>query len=107
MIRLILIVILLMLSLVNFFPVPTKETWYAGIAVPEFPWVFMLAVLILIFWSFFAKRYKIPGIILGAITFILLSYPIVRAYIIGNELDKNQGNIKKPLRKQLLNIKRN
>ncbi len=88
MVRIILTSILFLLSLVNFFPVPSKETWYAGIAVPEFPWIFMLATLLLLLWSFFSTKYRMPGLIIGIITFVLLSTPIIRAYMVGNDLDK-------------------
>ncbi len=87
MVRLILILILFLLSLVNIFPVPTKETWYAGIAVPEFPWIFIIVGILLLAWSFFATRLRIICIILGAITLIILCSPIVRAYVIGNDLE--------------------
>ena len=89
MIRIILILILFTLSLVNYFPVPSKETWYAGIAVSEFPWIFMLAALLLLVWSFFAKRFKAVCIIAGTITFISLSYPVINAYTIGTHLEKD------------------
>jgi acetyl esterase/lipase len=92
MIRLILISILFLLSLVNFFPVPSKESWYAGIAVPEFPWIFMLATLLVLVWSFFSLKLKVPCLLLGTVTFILLSSPIVRAYSVGSDLEKNLEN---------------
>ncbi|MDQ6757142.1 MAG: alpha/beta hydrolase [Bacteroidota bacterium] len=88
MFRFILTLILFVVSLVNFFPVPSKETWYAGIAVPEFPWIFMIASLLLLIWSFFSIKFRIPNLILGAITFMILSSPIVRAYSIGNDLEQ-------------------
>ncbi len=97
MFRLILILILFLLSLLNFFPVPSKETWYAGIAVPEFPWIFMIVSLLLLVWSFFSIKYRVLSIIIGIITFMILSSPIVRAYMIGSDLDirlKNSFGIK-------------
>ncbi|KQS93511.1 alpha/beta hydrolase [Chryseobacterium sp. Leaf394] len=89
MIRLILVIILFILSLVNFFPVPSQSTWYVGIAVPEFPWVFMLAVLALLVWSWYSKRFKKLSLILGGITFVILSSPIVRAYNVGSHLSED------------------
>ncbi len=88
MIRLILLVVLFLLSLVNIFPVPSKETWYAGIAVPEFPWIFILAGLLLLLWSFFSVKFRLPCIIIGIITLIILSSPIITAYKIGSDLNK-------------------
>lgn len=87
MIRLILICILFLLSLVNFFPVPSKETWYAGIAVPEFPWIFILIAVLLLVWSFYASKFKLPCLVIGGITLIILWLPIVQAFRIGNELE--------------------
>ena len=88
MIRLVLIITLFILSLVNFFPVPSKEIWYAGIAVPEFPWIFMIATLLLLIWSFFSIKLRLPCLIIGSITFVFLSSPIVRSYMIGSNLEK-------------------
>lgn len=92
MFRLILILILFILSLVNFIPVPSAATWYAGIAVPEFPWIFMLAALLLLIWSFFSIKYRIPSLVIGTITFIILTSPVVRAYMIGTHLEKDIEN---------------
>ncbi|MBD8083556.1 alpha/beta hydrolase [Chryseobacterium caseinilyticum] len=89
MIRLILIIILFILSLVNFFPVPSQSTWYVGIAVPEFPWVFMMAALALLVWSWYSKRFRKLSLILGGITFLILSSPIVRAYNVGSHLSED------------------
>ena len=88
MLRLILIILLFILSLVNFFPVPSKESWYAGIAVPEFPWIFMIATLLLLIWSFFSIKLRLPCLIIGSITFVFLTSPIVRAYMVGSNLEK-------------------
>ena len=55
-VRLILLSLLFIASLVNFLPVPSKETWYVGIAVPEFPWVFMLTALAMLVWSYYDKN---------------------------------------------------
>jgi len=92
MIRLVLILILFILSLLNFFPVPSKETWYAGIAVAEFPWIFMFAASLLLVWSFFVKRLRLLCIFIGTLTFLLLCSPVIRAYIIGRDLKKNIEN---------------
>ena len=86
MIRLLLIVILFILSLVNFFPVPSQSTWYAGIAVPEFPWIFMLVAIALFIWSWYSKLFKVSSLIISALTFIIFATPIVRAYQVGSHL---------------------
>lgn len=102
MVRLILISLLFVASLVNFFPVPSKEVWYVGIAIPEFPWIFILLSMILLTWSFFKIRFKKACLIIGTITFIILCSPIVRAFSVGSDLENkiqssfpiNDGNIK-------------
>jgi acetyl esterase/lipase len=86
MLRFLLIVILFLLSLVNFFPVPSKEVWYAGIAVPEFPLIFLLAALLLLIWTYFSTKLRKLSFVLGGITFLILASPIVRAYNVGSHL---------------------
>ncbi|MEP6617292.1 MAG: alpha/beta hydrolase [Ginsengibacter sp.] len=87
MFRFILILLLLVLSLVNFFPVPSKEAWYLGIAVPEFPWIFLIVDILLLTWSFFSLKFRFPSIVISVITFMILFSPIARAYRIGNNLE--------------------
>lgn len=89
MIKLILIVLLFIASLVIFFPVPAKEVWYVGIAVPEFPLLFLGICLGLIIWSIFSKKYKILSLALSVITFIILCFPIAGAMQISNSLQAN------------------
>ena len=88
MLRLLLIILLFIASLVNFFPVPAKQVWYVGIAVPEYPWIFLIVCLVLTGLSFSGKKYKTPSVVLGVITFGILLSPVIRAYSIGKSLDK-------------------
>ena len=92
MVRFILILILFILSLVNFFPVPSQSTWYVGIAVPEFPWVFMFVSLGLIVWTWYSKKLRNLSLIISAITFLILTSPIVRAYNVGSHLTQDLEN---------------
>lgn len=92
MIRLILTIFFFLLSLLNFFPVPSKETWYAGILVPEYPWIFILAMILLIVWSYKKIKYRSFCIGLGLITFCILWNPIIRAYSIGSNLEERLQN---------------
>ena len=87
-VRLILLLLLFIASLVNFFPVPSKETWYVGIAVPEFPWVFMLTALAMLVWSYYAKKLRVICLIASAAIFILFTSPVVRAYYVGSTVDE-------------------
>lgn len=86
MIRFILILLLFLFSLVNFFPVPSHYVWYVGIAVPEFPWIFMLISLGLFLWSWYSEKLRTLSLIISGITFFILTSPIVRAYNIGSHL---------------------
>jgi acetyl esterase/lipase len=92
MIRFILIVLLFIASLVNFFPVPSQSTWYVGIAIPGFCWIFMLISLALFIWSFYSKKLRKVSLVLSVITFIILASPIIRAYNVGRTLDKGLEN---------------
>lgn len=92
MIRIILIIILFIASLVNFFPVFSKHVWYVGIAVPEFPWIFMLVALALFFWSWYSKKFRVFSLILSGFTFMILTSPIIRAYNVGSHLDQDLEN---------------
>ena len=87
-VRLILLSLLFIASLVNFLPVPSKETWYVGIAVPEFPWVFMLTALAMLVWSYYAKKLRVICLIASAAIFILFTSPVVRAYYVGSTVDE-------------------
>ena len=84
--RLILIIALLLASLVNFFPVPAVQFWYVGIAVPEYPWIFIIVCLALLTWSWYAKKFRPVSLVLGSLTFLILCYPIISAYVIGSGL---------------------
>jgi acetyl esterase/lipase len=87
-VRFILLLLLFTASLVNFFPVPSKETWYVGIAVPEFPWIFMLASLAMFLWSCYSKKLRVVCMVLSAVTFIIFTSPIARAYNVGSNFDE-------------------
>ena len=89
MFRLILIILLFLLSLLNFFPVPAKQVWYAGIAVPEFPWVFISFIIPLIIWSAKRTKYKKLSLTLGIAALVSFTFPIIGAYIVGNNLYKD------------------
>src|SRR5471032_1759288 len=88
-VRTIILLLLFLASLVNFLPVPSKETWYVGIAVPEFPWVFMFTALLMLFWSCYAKKWRRFSIAMSALLFIIFTSPIVRAYNVGSSVDEN------------------
>ena len=67
---------------------PSKETWYAGILIPEYPWIFILAMIALLIWSYKTTKLRVVNLILGTITLIIFCSPIVRAYGVAADLDK-------------------
>lgn len=88
MFRFILCCLFLLFSLVNFFPVPSKEIWYLGILFTEFPWVGMGVSLLLLLWSCKgSKRLKEWAIVISTVAFFFYSYPVAGAYFIGQKLD--------------------
>ena len=52
----------------------------------------MLIALALLTWTYFSKKYRKISLIIGAITFLILASPIVRAYNIGSHLGKDLEN---------------
>lgn len=102
MLRFILTVLLLLCSLLNFFPIPGKFLWYLGIAVPEFPWVWMIVSLLFLFWNFKGKRLRAAGIVTSTLAFLIFLSPVIRAYQIASGLD---GKLEKAfgIRKGALN----
>lgn len=87
MLRLILISLLFIASLVIFFPVPAKQVWYVGIAIPEYPWIFIITCFLLLIWSWFSSKYRLPSLVLGVVTFFILCSPVVRAINMGTKID--------------------
>ena len=90
MLRFLLILILFIGSLVVVFPVPSKHVWYWGIAIPEYPWIFMLTSLALGIWTILLRskaRLRIPSIFLAAGCLCLTTYPVISAYSVGHQLE--------------------
>ena len=88
MLRLLLIILLLLVSLFNFVPVPAKELWYTAIAVTEFPWIFIALALGLFLWSLRARKFRPVSILLSAISFFILCTPVIGAYSVGSKVDE-------------------
>ncbi|MBA3829324.1 MAG: alpha/beta hydrolase fold domain-containing protein [Taibaiella sp.] len=88
MFRIILIIFCFLLSLFTIMPVPSHYVWYLGIMASEFPWVFLGVLIVLLAGSIMAKRYRVPGIIISLIAFILFLFPIIGAYRIAGNLDQ-------------------
>ena len=87
MFRRILIVILFLLSLLAVFPTPEKHIWYLTIMVTEFPWIFLFITSGLMFWTFFANRYRAVEMLVCTLIFIFFLVPVGGAYMVGNDLN--------------------
>jgi acetyl esterase/lipase len=86
--RLILTVFLFLLSLLCIFSAPMIQLWHLSVAVSEFSWVFMGLCVVQLLWGFKVKRYRNSGTILGVVTLLLFSSPIINACIISGSLNK-------------------
>lgn len=86
MLKLVIITSLLLLSLLIFFKAPINVLWYVSILITEFPWLFILLVLILIMWPANSDRLKILNAVLGAATVIILLIPYIKSWQISKQL---------------------
>jgi len=93
MFRLVLLIILFLVSLLAIFNAPTYHTWMGAILITEFPWIFLLATLVLTGCGYWVSKYQLAGTIIGIITFIILLSPIVKAYLIGNEIKSVKNSV--------------
>ncbi len=87
MIRLILLSLFPLISLLAVFRAPTYRLWQLSIAVMEFPWVFVILTILLL--CFGTSQYMRAGTIIGIAALVLFISPVVRAYLVAAELNKN------------------
>ena len=78
--RFIFTVLLFLLSLLVIFRAPTNLLWRFSVAVIEFPYIFIIATLLFLVFSFFAEKYKITLIAINGIALILYTLPIIKTY---------------------------
>ncbi|MDB5247375.1 MAG: Alpha/beta hydrolase [Segetibacter sp.] len=78
-----------LLSLLTIFRAPTSLIWYLSILVTEFCWIFFCIVLLLVFWRFGNEKYNLAVSVLGIVSLALFSLPVIGAYRISGELNKN------------------
>ncbi len=88
MFRLILSILFLLTSLLTICPIPAKQVWYLGIAVSEFPWVWMPGLAALLIWNLAIRRYRFAALLINLISLCLFASPLVRAAIISRDMDK-------------------
>lgn len=102
--RFILIFLLFLTSLLAVLPAPTYHLWILAILVTEFPYIFIVALIILFFIRSKNVWYKQAGNILALVTLMLFLSPVFRAYQIAaklpQKLDTSLGikasNLKSP-----------
>lgn len=90
MLRLALNIIFFLGSLLCITVAPTFRLWIFSIAISEFPWIFMIASLLLLAWSIFGKKInkniRNANIGLASLSLILFSLPMGTAWYIGWKL---------------------
>jgi acetyl esterase/lipase len=93
MFRLVFAVLLFLLSLLVLFRAPTNFFWRVAVAVTEFPYIFMLVALLLLISCFWADKYKFVSISISAISFLLFTFPVIKAYQRGSGLSEQFAKI--------------
>ncbi len=86
MIRSILSALLMLACLVNFFPVPAKQVWYVGIAVPEFAHITIIICMLMLLWSLAGKRKVKLATLFSGIALLMAIVPLLQATTISNKL---------------------
>ena len=79
-------ILLLLLSMLALFRAPTNFFWRVAVAVTEFPWVFILAALLLFACGFLLEKYKITALLISGAALVIFCVPVVRAYTRGADL---------------------
>lgn len=88
MIRLVLMTVFFLLSLLTLFSAPTNLLWYVSILVTEFSWLFFVIVVVLLSWQFGTTRFNAASLLIGIISLLLLSIPVIDAYRITPAIKK-------------------
>ncbi|HLA52969.1 MAG TPA: alpha/beta hydrolase, partial [Flavitalea sp.] len=86
--RLILTSVLFLLSLLTLFRAPTNFFWYVAIVVSEFSWIFLAGLLLVCLCFPLLPGWKILSWSLTITSVLLYLYPIVAAYAISSDLNK-------------------
>ncbi|MCW3070566.1 MAG: esterase/lipase [Bacteroidetes bacterium] len=80
MLRLLFSLLLLLLSLLAVFRAPTNFLWRSSVAVTEFPFIFMLACLLVLLSFYWPGSYRIPSALITSAAFVLFALPVITAY---------------------------
>lgn len=89
MLRILFTIILLLLSLLVVFRAPTNLLWRISVAVTEFPYIFIIATLVLLVLSFGSEKYKYALILVNGTALILFTIPIIKIYQISSDVSVN------------------
>lgn len=85
--RLILFSFLFLISLLTVFGAPTYHLWLLSILVTEYCWIFIIITCLLLIVAGFRKcKYRVLATIIGVVSLGLFCSPIVRAYIVADDL---------------------
>lgn len=91
MIRLVLLSLLTLAALLTVVKAPTYHLWMLAIAVTEFPWVPVLAIVLLLVSGYWLPSWRWTGTWIGLVGLGLSLSPIVRAYNVAAELQYTLG----------------
>jgi acetyl esterase/lipase len=72
---------------------PANFLWKMAVGITEFPWVFMLASLLLLGSCYWAQKYRLPTALIGAGSFFIFSLPLIWAVVNDSSLDKKVKHI--------------
>ncbi len=89
MVRLLLILFFLLVSLLAVFQAPAYPLWLLSVIVQEFPWIFILLVLVLLLTGGFKGKYGMINALASALALVLYLSPVIRAYSVARRLDGN------------------
>jgi acetyl esterase/lipase len=92
MLRFILLLVLFLLSLLTVFRAPTNLLWYVSILVTEFSWLFIAAVIVVLFLYASSKLYSTVTFITTVASLLLFAIPIVGAFRLNASLKKVFAN---------------
>jgi acetyl esterase/lipase len=84
--RLLLPVLFAALSILTVLKAPTGFFWKVQVALTEFPWIPLLATVVLFITCFWLDKYKTAALFLSGIALLLYCAPVARAYVRGSEL---------------------
>ena len=91
--RVSLIILFFLISLLSLFKAPAYYLWLLAIAVTEYPFYFAAITAILVISGFWVKKYRLLGTLVGLITISVFLSPIVKAYVLGYDLNSDFNDL--------------